>query len=137
MFTSCFCEIISEDVKHYYKYFQWFCAAEQLRSALRSLQGWEGPASFTMSTPGCRGAQRARQGGEVAASPDKVYHESQRGLGKAPASVCANAGITSSLTHAQRILVIICQMKAGVSSCNWRLVTRGQGLTKCRAEARR
>lgn len=50
-----------------------------------------------------------RQGGEMAAGPDKVYHERQRGLGKAPASVKPSHGELGSLpplAHARTPVVV-------------------------------
>lgn len=69
---------------------------EQLRP-LWSSQVWEGSqlaGGSVVSTPGRgprgargveAGVQAGRQGGEMAASPDKVYHERQRWLGKTSA----------------------------------------------------
>lgn len=115
------------------KRFHW-CSAEPGLEQLRplwSLQGREWPVSFWVAQrcrhPAVKELGERRQGGEMAASPDKVYHESQRGLRKAPALVDSSHGELGSFPH--------WHMKRWLSSSgrlpdegwcfNWRLVIGG------------
>lgn len=62
----------------------------------------------------------------MAAGPDKVYHEGQCGLWKAPASVCSSHRELGSLPHwhMHRGLKACGGMKAGGFSHQQRLVTQ-------------
>lgn len=71
----------------------------------RATVGLTAVGTSAVSTPG-RGPGRSvgseGKGGEITAGSDKVYHQRQRGLGKAPLSDHAKGrGIPSSPAHGQ------------------------------------
>lgn len=99
---------------------------EQLRPRWSSQAwGWSkllGGSESVVSTPGCglrRSLESTRQGGEMAASPDKVYHKRQR----RPQLQCSllHTGrldhfLTGTCTDDKMLRGVICWMEAGARS---------------------